>query len=24
MTIFVENFPNDKRKPRTKNAALTV
>jgi len=24
MTIFAENFPNDKSKPRTKNAALTV
>jgi hypothetical protein len=23
-TMFVENFPNDKSKPRTKNAALTV
>jgi len=24
MTIFVENFPNDTSKPRTKTAALTV
>jgi hypothetical protein len=24
MTIFVENLPNEKSKPRTKNAALMV